>query len=114
MTENELKILAPILERAVDSLDDLRIALTKPLETMATKLPSSDLPEYMTTKQAAEYLGVSYQYLEIGRHRHRHGPPYIAMGGKGTAVRYKKSDLDEWMTNHRRTHTGEPHKQTEE
>jgi len=120
-----LKILVPVLERAIDSLDDLRIALAKPLETMATiplsqlierlaeKLPPPNFPEYMNTEQAAEYLGVSTQYLEIARHKRRDGPPYISLGGKGTAIRYSRTCLDLWMEQHRRTHTGEAYARVE-
>jgi len=49
--------------------------------------------EYFTTKQAATYLGLSPQYLEIARHRGE-GPPYIKLA---RAVRYKRSELDDWM-----------------
>ena len=59
--------------------------------------------EYLTTKQAAHYLAMSHQWLEISRHNGS-GPPYIKLG---RAVRYKRSDLDEYMTSARRQHTAE-------
>ncbi|MBT7942619.1 MAG: helix-turn-helix domain-containing protein [Alphaproteobacteria bacterium] len=51
--------------------------------------------EYFHTDQAAEYLGMSRQFLEIARHRgDGSGPPFIKLT---RAVRYKKSELDDWM-----------------
>ena len=57
--------------------------------------------EYLTTTQAAAYLGMSRQWLEIGRHK-GYGPPYIKLG---RAVRYKRSALDNWMTDRQQLHT---------
>ncbi len=59
--------------------------------------------KYLNTKQAARYLGLSTQYLEIARHK-GDGPPYLKMS---KAVRYKRSDLDAWMEGFRRRHTSE-------
>ncbi len=58
-------------------------------------LPAS---EYLSTIPAANYIGVSRQFLEIGRHKGE-GPPYIKLG---RAVRYKRSDLDAYMAARRR------------
>ncbi len=63
------------------------------------------IPEYLSTKQAARYLGVSYQYLEVQR-CHGDGPPYLTLGRR--MVRYLKSDLDAWATSQRKTHTSSP------
>lgn len=60
--------------------------------------------EYMNTKQAAEYLGFSVQFLEIGRHK-GYGPTYLKFP---QAVRYKRTDLDAWAGEHRRQHTSQP------
>jgi excisionase family DNA binding protein len=49
--------------------------------------------EYLTTAQAAQYLGLSKQHLEICRHQ-RIGPKYLKMPNR---VRYRKADLDAWM-----------------
>jgi predicted DNA-binding transcriptional regulator AlpA len=59
--------------------------------------------EYLKTKQAARYLGLSTQFLEIARHK-GDGPPYLKMS---KAVRYKRSDLDAWMEGFRQRHTSE-------
>ena len=53
-----------------------------------------ETPEYMTTPQAAAYLGLSTQFLEIARCRGG-GPKYIKLA---QAVRYSKSDLDEFKS----------------
>jgi predicted DNA-binding transcriptional regulator AlpA len=58
---------------------------------------------FYNTKQAASYLGLSTQYLEIARHKGG-GPEYVKLS---RAVRYKLSVLDEWMASHTRNHTGE-------
>ncbi|MGH6877489.1 MAG: helix-turn-helix domain-containing protein [Rhizomicrobium sp.] len=48
---------------------------------------------YLTTPEAATYLNVSTQFLEIARHRGV-GPPYCKIG---RAVRYRRASLDQWM-----------------
>jgi excisionase family DNA binding protein len=53
-------------------------------------------PEYLRTPEAAEYLGLSRQYLEIARHRGV-GPAFCKLG---RAVRYRKIALDEWAQRH--------------
>lgn len=53
--------------------------------------------EYFNTPETAAYLGLSTQFLEIARHKGE-GPPYIKLS---RAVRYKKTDLDRWMAEHR-------------
>ena len=58
---------------------------------------------YLNTKQAAVYLGLSHQYLEIARHKGG-GPQYIKLA---KAVRYRLEDLDEWMANHIQKHTAD-------
>ena len=57
--------------------------------------------EYLNTQQAAKYLQVSTQWLEIGRVK-GYGPPFIKLS---RLVRYKKSDLDQWMGAHRQLNT---------
>jgi hypothetical protein len=66
-------------------------------------LPDSHPHQYYNTKQAANYLGLSTQYLEIARHKGG-GPQYIKLA---KAVRYRVDDLDTWMDKHTRQHTAE-------
>ena len=61
--------------------------------------------QYLTTRQAAAYLGVSRQTLEIGRHKGT-GPIYCRPANS-RIVRYFRPDLDAWMQNNRRQHTAE-------
>ena len=49
--------------------------------------------EYFCTKDAARYTGLSRQWFEQARVR-GDGPPYCKVT---RAVRYKRSELDEWM-----------------
>jgi len=53
--------------------------------------------EYMTTAQAAEYLGLSRYTLSAWR-KDDSGPPYCRFG---VAVRYAKRDLDAWAAANR-------------
>lgn len=47
----------------------------------------------MTTEEAAEYLRMSRQWLEIARYK-GDGPPFIKLP---RMVRYRKRDLDKWI-----------------
>ena len=58
---------------------------------------------FLTTAEAADYLRLSRQYLEIARHR-GNGPPYIKLS---RAVRYHRPSLDAWMLERQRNHTAE-------
>jgi predicted DNA-binding transcriptional regulator AlpA len=66
--------------------------------------PVSDGPEdeLLTTKQVAEWLGYSTQWLEIARTRGT-GPRFQRMGPKRIA--YRRSDVRAWLKkrNHQRT-----------
>ncbi|MHC2676814.1 putative DNA-binding transcriptional regulator AlpA [Bradyrhizobium diazoefficiens] len=54
--------------------------------------------EYLTTVEAAAYIKLSRQYLELARHRgDGKGPPFIKLA---RAVRYRRSALDAWMAKH--------------
>jgi hypothetical protein len=57
--------------------------------------------EYLTTSQAATYLNVSRQWLEIGRHK-GYGPPYVKLA---RMVRYSITDLDVYMRGNIRQNT---------
>lgn len=57
--------------------------------------------EYLTTPEAAEYLGVSTQWLEISRHRGT-GPKFVKLS---RMVRYSRDSLDLFMQERTRTNT---------
>ncbi len=58
---------------------------------------------FLTTAEAADYLRLSRQFLEIARHR-GDGPPDIKLS---RAVRYHRPSLDQWMLERQRNHTAE-------
>ena len=66
------------------------------------KMTSTHNP-FLTTAEAADYLRLSRQFLEIARHR-GDGPPYIKLS---RAVRYHRPSLDQWMLERQRNHSAE-------
>jgi predicted DNA-binding transcriptional regulator AlpA len=72
-------------------------------DSLCPEIVPGPTQKYFDTKTAATYLGLSRQYLEIGRHS-GYGPSYVKLA---RAVRYRKSDLDEWMAGQLRQHTAE-------
>lgn len=59
-------------------------------------------PEKMTTREAAEYIGVTPGTLSVWRSVGRHDVPYRKIG---TKVVYFKKELDEWLESRKRTRT---------
>jgi hypothetical protein len=57
--------------------------------------------EYLKTSEAAKYLSVSRQWLEIGRHK-GYGPSYVKLA---RMVRYSITDLDVFMRGNIRQNT---------
>ena len=51
----------------------------------------------LTSRQAAEYLGLTKRFLER-RRLVRQGPPFVRISKR--CVRYRRSDLDEWIQKH--------------
>ena len=60
---------------------------------------AGDADDLLNTRTLADWLGVSVQFLEIGRHR-GYGPPFIRLSTR--RVRYKRSDVLDWLAE--RTH----------
>lgn len=59
--------------------------------------------EILTEKEAAIYIGMSRSFLSQDRmngHRENRtpGPVFLKLG---RSIRYRKMDLDEWLSNHR-------------
>jgi predicted DNA-binding transcriptional regulator AlpA len=70
------------------------------VKTFRKKIPTP-ASEYLNTEQAATYLSLSAQYLEIARHKaDGTSPPFIKLP---RAVRYRRADLDAWMAAQRVT-----------
>lgn len=55
---------------------------------------ASTNPDLFSTDQAAAYLELSPNTLEIWRCTKRYALPYVKIGRK---VRYRKVDLDHWL-----------------
>jgi predicted DNA-binding transcriptional regulator AlpA len=55
--------------------------------------------DLLPTVQVADWIGVSHQWLEIGRLK-GYGPPYVRVGPRH--IRYKRSDVLAWLNE--RTH----------
>lgn len=66
---------------------------------------ATTIPPAVTETEAAEILGVARRTLQDWRFRGV-GPRYLAYSSR--AVRYRLSDLEEWMDAHVRTSTSEP------
>jgi predicted DNA-binding transcriptional regulator AlpA len=50
--------------------------------------------DLLTTREVAEWLGVSVQWCEIGRLR-KYGPKYTRLSAK--IIRYRRSDVIAWL-----------------
>lgn len=85
----------PVRRRAVDTPREV------PAETQ----------EFLTTKEAARFLGNIISHRSLERMRlDGSGPPYFRPGGAGRKrgrVLYRKSDLIAWLTAHRYRSTSE-------
>jgi predicted DNA-binding transcriptional regulator AlpA len=77
------------LDRRVDQL--LRLA-------GSADLPDDGSDALLTTKQVAAWLGVSDQWLEVGRCK-GYGPPYIRLSQRN--VRYPRAALLKWLKQRR-------------
>lgn len=60
--------------------------------------------ELLTTTDAARFLAMSPRTLEAYR-RKGGGPQFVALSRN--AVRYRRSDLDQWVTNRVASHTAQ-------
>ena len=68
------------------------------LAELRTAIEAQNLPEIMTPAQAAQFLGVSEDYLRDHRKR-KSGPPYSQPASK--IVRYMRPDLIAWLNRSR-------------
>jgi predicted DNA-binding transcriptional regulator AlpA len=73
--------------------------LDKRADQLAERISTAvDTEKLLSTKEVAPLLGVSTQWLEIGRHR-GYGPAFVRIGRR---VRYRHPDLVSWLEE--RTH----------
>jgi predicted DNA-binding transcriptional regulator AlpA len=61
--------------------------------------------ELLTTAQVAAWLGVSVQFLEIGRSSGGYGPPYTRLAPR--AIRYRRGDILQWLRDRTHVRTSE-------
>ena len=66
--------------------------LDKRAAEIATQPGDDD--ELLSTAEAARLLGVSNQWLEIGRHR-GYGPPFERLAAK--LIRYRRGTMRSWL-----------------
>lgn len=50
--------------------------------------------DLLSTKQVAAWLGVSEQWLELGRKKN-YGPHYVRLGPR--CIRYRRGDVIRWL-----------------
>jgi len=58
------------------------------------------MKRYLTTEEAAEYLGLSHRTLQDWRCA-KEGPPYVVLGPRN--IKYDIRDLDAWVDERRFT-----------
>ncbi len=68
------------------------------LAELRAAIEAQSYPEIMTPAQAAQFLGLSEDYLRDHRKR-KSGPPYSQPASK--IVRYMRSDLVAWLNRSR-------------
>jgi hypothetical protein len=68
------------------------------LAELRASIEAQSYPEIMTPAQAAQFLGLSEDYLRDHRKR-KSGPPYSQPASK--IVRYMRSDLVAWLNRSR-------------
>jgi predicted DNA-binding transcriptional regulator AlpA len=71
----------------------------------AAPATSGDADELLSTMQLAALLGVSTQWLEIGRSR-GYGPPFKTLGPR--MIRYRRGDVRAWLESRSRHRTMKP------
>ena len=88
-------------------VNDLIETATRAAERAIVEVLERGMPqrEYLNTKEAAHYLGLSTQRLEIWRSKG--GGCAYTKTSRGGVVRYKKSDLDAFMLARRIRSTSE-------
>jgi len=64
---------------------------------------TAPVPEVMNTEEAARYLGMSTQWLEVSRVKGT-GPRFCRLG---RAIRYRREALDEWLIAHEVSNTAQ-------
>jgi predicted DNA-binding transcriptional regulator AlpA len=79
-----------------------RLHIDKRADQLVEQASGEGDDDMLNTTAVAEWLGVSTQFLEIGRHR-GYGPRFIRLTSR--IVRYQRGDVLDWLRErrHRRT-----------
>jgi hypothetical protein len=72
----------------------LKHHLDRRAEAIADAVGEGDSSDLLTTLQVANWLGVSTQWLEIGRSKN-YGPPFVRLAPQ--VVRYKRGVVLAWL-----------------
>jgi predicted DNA-binding transcriptional regulator AlpA len=62
--------------------------------SMLAELGAGPPNDLLPTRAVADWLGVSVQFLEIGRHR-GYGPKFVRIGP--ARIRYRRADVLTWL-----------------
>jgi predicted DNA-binding transcriptional regulator AlpA len=82
-----------------------RFHIDKRADKLAAEIAAGgDLDELLTTSEVAEWLGLSTQWLEIGRHR-GYGPKFVRLSPR--RVRYLRKSVLEFLAERTHASTGE-------
>jgi hypothetical protein len=82
-----------------------RLHLDKRAAKLSAELDhqDADLDQLLTTQQTAALIGMSAQWLEVGRVK-GYGPHFIRLAPK--IIRYRRGDLRAWLKERARTFRG--------
>jgi excisionase family DNA binding protein len=85
------------MENPFETLEKRLAVIENKLDGLIQKIenPHSSLPTWLTSKQLAEYLGISISTVTKLRGSK---VPYYKLGGK---IYFKKQEIDEWIENTR-------------
>jgi hypothetical protein len=72
----------------------LSLHIDKRAGDLAARLTSDNAYDLFDTKTVAAFLGVSTQWLEIGRHK-KYGPPFVRLAK--SRIRYRRDALVKWL-----------------
>ena len=97
------EIICRKLTRIADALEDIRSTLSNQASsaTPAREFPAKEMEngkQLMTSEEAAKYLGINKHTLSVWRSTRRYNVPVIKVG---SAIRYKRTDLDLWLATRR-------------
>jgi len=73
-------------------------------ELAAEGAEAGEPDQLLTTSDVAEWLGISTQWLEIGRGKN-YGPKFVVLSTR--RVRYRRTDVLAWLTERTHSHTAE-------